>query len=74
MEKDLQKAQEKLHIIDKLTNCMQKVDSVTCLEIAYFIHTIIEKDDLSLDDYRAITSFSLQANKDLFVNVKVFEK
>ncbi len=67
--KELQKAQEKLRIVDKLTNCIARVDSATSKEIAYFIHTIIEKDEMSLDDYRMVTSFSLQAYKELFQSV-----
>lgn len=70
MIKELSQAQEKLRIIDKMTNCIARVDSTTSKDIAYFIHTIIEKDDLSLDDYRMVTSFSLQAYKELFISVK----
>lgn len=73
MEKELLKklaqAQEKNRIIDKLTNCIQRVDSEKKDEIACFIHSIIEKDELSLDDYRTVTSFSLQAYKEFFQTV-----
>ena len=70
MIEQLQKAQEKLRVIDKLSNCQQKVTAKEAKEIAYLIHRIVESEYISSDLAREITGWSLQANKDLFVSVK----
>lgn len=70
MIQQLQRAQEKLRVIDKLSNIQQKVSSKEAKEVAYLIHRIIESEYISSDLAREITGWSLQANKDLFVSVK----
>lgn len=70
MNSEFIKLTEKLKQIDRLTNSMQKIDSIDIKnEIAYFIHTIIDCDEMTLDAYRQIGSYSLLANKDLFINI-----
>lgn len=70
MVKQLQRAQEKLRVIDKLSNIQQKVSSKEAKEVAYLIHRIIESEYINSDLAREITGWSLQANKDLFISVK----
>jgi len=63
-------AQEKLRAIDRLSNHIQKVETKhEKEEIAYLIHQIIEADYLSSDLARMVASWSIQANKDLFITV-----
>lgn len=62
--------QEKLSIINKLSNCIQKVNATEAKDIAYFIHQIVEAADISLDMYRKLQGFQILANKDLFINIK----
>lgn len=70
MKNELVLAQEKLNIINKLTNSLQKIDNKQIKnDIAYFIHTIIEADSISLDMYRSVTGYSIEAHKELFVRV-----
>lgn len=70
MNNELIKLTEKLKQIDRLTNSMQKIDSINIKnDIAYFIHTIIESDEMTLDMYRQVGSYSILANKDLFINI-----
>lgn len=66
---ELYKAQEKLRAIDSLSNLIQKLSEKDSKEVAYLIHRIIESDYLNSDLAREITSWSIQANKDLLVNI-----
>jgi hypothetical protein len=66
---ELYKAQEKLRAIDSLSNLIQKLSEKDSKEVAYLIHRIVESDYLNSDLAREITSWSIQANKDLLVNI-----
>lgn len=67
---DLKLAQDKLKIIDSLSNNLQKIKNEKIKnEGLYFIHQIIEADFLGSDFYNKNMSFSIQANKDLLVKI-----
>jgi hypothetical protein len=73
MIKELQNAQEKLKIINSLSNALQKIDDKEIKnDIAYFIHEIVDDitGDVSTDTYRKVASYQILSNKDLFVTVK----
>ena len=71
MLQQLARAQEKLKTIDSLSNYLQKIDNTTTKNnIAYLIHRIIEADYLNSDLARAVMSYGLLANRDMFVTVK----
>lgn len=72
--KELANLQEKLRAIDKLSNIQQKITAREAKEVSYLIHQIIEADYLNSELARQITSWSLQANKDLFMSVKEIER
>lgn len=59
--------QEKIHLIHKLSNYIQKVNSHSKNDIAYLIHRIIE-EPLTLDIRREVTSYAILANRELFMN------
>lgn len=73
MTKELLKAlhtsQEKLKAIDSLSNTMQKLNNKEAKEVAYLIHRIINSEYYNSDLAREVLSWSLKANKDLFVEM-----
>lgn len=70
MEKQLQKIQEKLRAIDRLSNCLQKIDNSSLKnDIAYLIHRIIEEEYLSSQLAREVQMYQIEANKDIFMQV-----
>ncbi len=73
MTKELLKAlhtsQEKLKAIDSLSNTMQKLSNKEAKEVAYLIHRIIDSEYYNSDLAREVLSWSLKANKDLFVEI-----
>lgn len=73
MTKELLKAlhtlQEKLKAIDSLSNTMQKLNNKEAKEVAYLIHRIINSEYYNSDLAREVLSWSLKANKDLFVEI-----
>ena len=70
MIKELAIAQEKLNAIDRLSNSLQKIDDTGLKNNGlYLIHRIIDADYLNSDLAREVTAFSLEANKDLFMNI-----
>jgi hypothetical protein len=71
MQKELVIAQEKLRAIDSLTNSSQKLAPEQKDKISYLIHQIIEADYFNSDLARQVMSISLDANKDLFINVNI---
>lgn len=70
MQKELQRSQEKLSVIHKLSNCIHKLNAKESKEVAYLIHRIIEADYLDTTLAREVMSWQIQANKDLFMTVK----
>lgn len=72
MIKELATAQEKLKAIDSLSNSLQKIDDTGIVRNGlYLIHKIINADYLNSDLAREVTAFSLEANKDLFINAPI---
>jgi len=71
MIKEMQKLQEKLRTIDKLSNCIQKLDSNQSKEVSYLIHRIVESDYINTTLAREVMGWSLQSNKELFINVSI---
>ena len=71
MLKEMQKLQEKLRTIDKLSNCIQKIDSKQSKEVSYLMHRIIESDYIDTTLAREVIGWSLQSNKELFINVSI---
>ena len=67
--KQLAQAQEKLRAIDKLSNIIQKVNAKQAQEVAYLIHRIIEADYIHSGIARELLSWSIEANKELFITV-----
>lgn len=68
--KELAIIQEKLRAINTLSNNLQKIDNVKDKNnIAYLIHEIIEADYIDSNLARQITSYSIMANKKLFVAI-----
>jgi len=69
MIKQLQQAQEKLRAIDRLTNCLQKINEAGKKDdIAYLIHKIIEAEYLSSGLAREVLHYQLESNKDIFMS------
>lgn len=69
-KKELQRLQEKLVAIDKLSNCIQKIDNKYQHDnIAYLIHRIIEADYIDTTLARDIVAIQLLANKDIFMSI-----
>lgn len=64
----LANAQEKIRLINKLTNCIQKSNAKESKEIAYLMHRICE-EDITLDILREVQGWQLQSNKDFFMSV-----
>lgn len=60
--------QEKIRLINKLSNCIHKLTAKESKEVAYLIHRICE-EDISLDIRREVTGWQLQSNKDMFISV-----
>jgi len=68
--KALANEQQKLRAIDSLTNCMQKLPAVSCKEVAYLIHRIIDSNEgITSNLAHDIQHWSIEANKDLFINI-----
>lgn len=65
-----QKTKELLNQIDILSNCIQGVDDKTQKDdIAYLIHTLIDKKEVSEHDYKLIAFYKIQSHKHFFVEV-----
>ena len=69
MLKELQQMQEKIHAIDRLSNCIQKATVEDAKEIAYLIHRIVEAEYIDITLAREIMVYQLKTNKDLFIQV-----
>ena len=74
MEKELIKelsiAQEKLKVIDRLSNSLQSVNSKQKDEISYLIHRIIDSAYYNSSLANEVLAWSLESKKDLFIKVK----
>lgn len=64
----LAREQEKIYLINKLSNCIHKLTAKEGKEVAYLIHRICE-EDMTLDMRREVTGWQLQSNKDMFMSV-----
>jgi hypothetical protein len=72
MQIELQTAQERLRIIDTLSNTLAPESELTNeerAEVAYFIHEICDGLELSSDVYRRRAGFQIASKKSLFVQV-----
>lgn len=71
MLQEMQRLQEKLRAIDKLSNYIHKLDAKQSKEVAYLIHRIVESDYIDITLAREVTRWSIQANKELFINISL---
>lgn len=70
--KELANAQERLKVIDRLTNSLQAIEDVnTKNDIAYFIHSLCENmtQSMTTDEYRRVAHYSIVAHDDMFMTV-----
>ena len=67
----LKELQDRLNLINKLTNTLAPESELTQdqkAEVAYLIHEICEGVELSSDTYRRIAGFQIASKKSLFVS------
>ena len=67
---ELAKKQELLRAINSLSNCIAKCNATESKDIAYLIHRLCEAIELNSELAREVMSWKIQANKELFINVK----
>lgn len=67
--KELQRVQEKLRTIDKLSNCIQTLNAKESKEVAHLIHCIIDSEYIDTTLAREVTYWQIQSKKDIFINV-----
>ena len=70
MKKELATAQQKLRLINKLSNTLAPESELTSeqrAECAYLIHRIVESNEITSDIMRDVTSFQIESNRSFFV-------
>lgn len=68
---ELAEVQRTLESVDKLSNCIQKIDDISKVrEIAYTIHRLIEHG-LTSDTAREVQKWQIEANKELFIKIEL---